>query len=68
MYTSQTRVVLSGLREEHSGLESEANDPGLQLTIVCTSGARLSPCKSLDLWLLSPLVLCFSSMEFSNIP
>ena len=61
--------------EGHPGLESETAHPGLQSTLVCTFGTRLSSvlfCKSLDLWLLSPLqstrVFSFSTMEFSTFP
>ena len=55
--------MLSGSLDGHPGLESEAAHPGLQLTLVRTSGARLSSCVILQepgfvAWLLSPLVLC----------
>ena len=63
--------MLSGSLEGHPGLESVATHPGLQPTLVRTVHLErgyhpLLLCKSQDLWLLSPLISCFSSMEFSN--
>ena len=68
---SVTRGVLSASREDHPGLYM-AMHPGLQLPQVRTELGYYPAffCKSLDLWLMSPLlsniVLCFSTVVWNS--
>ena len=74
-----TKGVLSVLRQEHPGLSmaahpglSMAAHPGLQLPQVHTELGYYPTffCKSLDLWLMSPLlsniVLCVSTVVWNS--